>query len=115
MDLHHPGPCFALEKSLRVTDDEEEVAWPRDGYIKPSNIRQETETALDRGDGVRPHAVEDHDVFFSSLESINSINLDIAELAVHLSEPRAEDVLQVLDLSLVGSDNSDLACQALLE
>ena len=91
------------------------MTWSCDGDIKSSHISQKTEAALYWRDAVRPDAVEDHNVFFSSLKGIYSIDLDIAELAVYLAEPRTKGVLQILNLCFVGGDYSDFASQALLK
>jgi len=91
------------------------MTWPCDSDIKSSHICQKAEAALYGGDAIRPHAVKDHDVFFSPLEGIYGIDLDIAELAVYFTEPRAEGILQILNLCLVGCDNSNFARQSLVE
>ena len=49
------------------------------------------------------------------MEGIHCVDLNVRELALHLTEPWTKGVLQRLDLSLVRRDDSYLASHALLE
>ena len=113
--IYHYGPGVTLEQSLRIADDEEEVPGSSDRNIKTSHIGQETQASLDSLDGVSPDAIEDHDVFLATLEGVNGIDLNIAQLVASASKPGSECVFKTADVGLVRRDNSDFARQTLAE
>ena len=49
----------------------------RYGDVQATHICQESQAALNASDGVRADAIEDHDVFLTTLESINCVYLYI--------------------------------------
>jgi hypothetical protein len=82
------------------------MLWSRDSHIESSEVSQETKSTR----VIASHTVKDDDVLLSSLKSIHSVTLDcVLNSENQLSAHRPKNVFQSPNLTLVGSDNSDLA------
>lgn len=90
------------------------MPWPSDGDIQPSFISQKADAALKSRGEVRANAVENDDILLSSLESIHSVDLDgCLELTVLASTQWAQTVLQMTNLRLIWSNDSNTASDGL--
>ena len=107
--FNHFGPSLALQQGGCIADNKEEMSGSRDRHIQPSRVGEETERGLLRRHCVRSDAVENHDVFLSTLERIHGVYLNITQLTVDLAEPNSKGILQVLYLRLVWTNHSNLA------
>lgn len=113
--IDHIFPYFILEQGPLVADDEQEMLWSCNGNIQSSSIGQKSKTGLGCCHGIRPHTVKDDDLFLPTLESIDSVDLNISKFASHLSQPRPECIFQTLHLCFIRSDDTDLVCETSCE
>ena len=113
MHIDHICPRVALVERLRVAHDEEEVPRARHCHIQTPHVSQKAKTRLQGVHCVRSYTIENHDILLTTLERIDSVDLDVTQLAVHISQVWTEGILQVLHLGLVRSDDRDFARQTL--
>jgi hypothetical protein len=108
--VDHVLPNVRLLKSFLVAHHNQEVLGSCYSHIQSSFIQQETKTFFDHALEVTSDAVENDDVFFTSLESIDSVNFDcFVEVATLVGAELVETSYQLSNLSLVRANDTNFA------
>jgi hypothetical protein len=67
---------------LGVANDEQKVSWSSNCDVHSTLVGKKAKAGLLGGKDVASDTVEDHNVFFTALESINCVDLYVRHLAV---------------------------------
>ena len=81
-------PKVGLFERLRVSNHHEKMSRSCDCNVKSAGVSQESKRFERTLKIIRPNTVENNDILFATLESINCIHFDFPMLWANLSQPR---------------------------